>query len=144
MSLKVELKPGERFIVGDSVITNGPARTRLYVDGDAPILREKDIMTAEAADTPAKRIYLVVQLMYLARDPLRLKDEYLALMGDFLRAAPSARPHLENINNEVLTGSLYKGLKAAQSLMAYEGGLLGNAQRSTGLRPHGPGDGEPA
>jgi len=45
MSLKVELKPRERLIVGDSIITNGGQRTRILIDGDAPILREKDIMT---------------------------------------------------------------------------------------------------
>ncbi|MFZ2468782.1 MAG: flagellar biosynthesis repressor FlbT, partial [Parvibaculum sedimenti] len=37
MALKVELKPGERFILGDSVITNDDQRTRLFVEGDAPI-----------------------------------------------------------------------------------------------------------
>ena len=45
MGLKVELKPGERFIVGDCLVTNGNQRTRLLIEGDAPILREKDIMT---------------------------------------------------------------------------------------------------
>ena len=46
MSLKVELKPGERIIIGESVITNADQRTRLLIDGHAPILREKDILTA--------------------------------------------------------------------------------------------------
>ena len=40
MSLKVELKPGERLIVGNCVITNSDQRTRLFIDGKAPILRE--------------------------------------------------------------------------------------------------------
>jgi flagellar protein FlbT len=58
MGLKVELKAGERFILGDCIVTNGNQRTRLLIEGEAAILREKDIMTAEEADTPAKRIYL--------------------------------------------------------------------------------------
>ena len=37
MALKVELKPGERFILGDSVITNDDQRTRLFIEGDTPI-----------------------------------------------------------------------------------------------------------
>src|SRR5205814_1697458 len=64
MALKVELKPGERILIGDCVVTNADQRTRLLIDGSAPILREKDILTAERADSPAKRIYLAVQLMY--------------------------------------------------------------------------------
>ncbi|WP_280939274.1 flagellar biosynthesis repressor FlbT, partial [Methylobrevis pamukkalensis] len=37
MALKVELKPGERIIIGESLITNDSQRTRLYIEGDAPI-----------------------------------------------------------------------------------------------------------
>ncbi len=52
MALKVELKPKERLIVGDCVITNSDQRTRLYVSGRSPILREKDIMRMEDASSP--------------------------------------------------------------------------------------------
>jgi flagellar protein FlbT len=80
MGLKVELKPGERIIVGDSIITNDDQRTRLVIDGNAPILREKDILTPETANTPCKKIYLAVQLMYLARNPREHHDLYFNLV----------------------------------------------------------------
>ena len=64
MALKIELKPNERLILGDCVVTNSDQRTRLVIEGKVPILREKDVMTLARADTPAKRIYLLVQLMY--------------------------------------------------------------------------------
>ena len=38
MALKVELKPRERIIIGDCVVTNDDQRTRLLIDGHAPIL----------------------------------------------------------------------------------------------------------
>ena len=53
MSLKVELKPGERMIIGTVLITNADQRTRLYIDGRTPILREKDILSPATADSPA-------------------------------------------------------------------------------------------
>ena len=66
MALKVELRPHERIIVGNCVITNTDQRARLLIDGDnVPILRERDILTPETADTPAKLVYLAVQLMYI-------------------------------------------------------------------------------
>ena len=69
MALKVELKPHERIIIGSCVITNTDQRARLLIDGDnVPILREKDILTPETADTPAKLVYLAVQLMYISPD----------------------------------------------------------------------------
>ena len=79
MPLKVELKAGERIIVGGSVIRNGDSRARFFVEGDAPILREKDILTPATADTPAKKIYLAVQLMYLNGDLSTRSDAYLPL-----------------------------------------------------------------
>jgi flagellar protein FlbT len=134
MALKVELKAGERILIGESVITNGDQRTRFLVDGTAPILREKDIMTAEQADTPAKRIYLAVQLMYISRDPQRHHEVYFSLMRDIVQAAPSAWSLVAAINNQILTGELYKALKSARQLVEYEQELLANASRGASLR----------
>ncbi|MEP7030400.1 MAG: flagellar biosynthesis repressor FlbT [Pseudolabrys sp.] len=129
MALKVELKPGERIFIGESVITNHDQRTRLLIDGAAPVLREKDIMTAEAADTPAKRIYLAVQLMYTSRDPRTHHEVYFALIRDIVQAAPSTWPHVENINNHILRGELYKALKQSRKLIEYEQELFTNAKK---------------
>lgn len=143
MALKVELKPGERFILGNCVITNDKQRTRLFIEGDAPILREKDILTPESADSPAKRIYLAVQLMYLAGDSTPYHDIYFALVRDLIQAAPSTLALVDRINNKILTGSLYKALREAKGLIAYEEGLLEHAKRSgERLREDGQGDGE--
>lgn len=134
MGLKVELKPGERLILGDCLITNGEQRTRLLVEGQVPILREKDIMTTARADSPAKRIYLAVQLMYTSRDPAAHHDTYFALMRDLLQAAPSAWPHMSAISNHIMAGEMYKALKAAKALIAYEEELLEHAKRGANLR----------
>ena len=130
MALKVELKPGEKLLVGNCIITNSDQRTRLFIDGRAPILREKDILTAETANTPAKRIYLAVQLMYIEDDIAKTRDEYFNLVNEFVLAVPSAAEMLSQINNEILTGQLYKALKAAQKLIEYEQDLLSHV--STG------------
>ena len=134
MALRVELKPGERLLIGESVITNGDQRTRFLIDGNAPILREKDIMTFDRAVTPAARIYLAIQIMYTSRDPRAQHETYFSLMRDLLQAAPSAWPFIEIINNHILTGELYKALKHARKLMTYEQELLSNARSSPRLQ----------
>src|SRR3712207_6295074 len=112
MSLKVELKPGERLIIGTAVVRNGDQRARLFIEGEAPILREKDILTPASANTPAKKIYLAVQLMYLQQDLSGHNEFYFPLVQDFLSAAPSALPLIAEVNNRILSGDLYKALKA--------------------------------
>jgi flagellar protein FlbT len=134
MALKVELKPGERIIVGECTLTNCGQRTRLLVEGSTPILREKDILTSALADTPAKRIYLAVQLMYMSRDPRAHHETYFALVREIVQAAPSTWAFVEIINNQILTGDLYKALKEAQKLIAYESELLEHAKRNPNLQ----------
>jgi flagellar protein FlbT len=144
MPLKVELKPGERVIVGTAVIRNGDSRTRFFIEGEAPILREKDILTAATADTPARKVYLAVQLMYLRGGSAGPEDTYFPLIRDFLGAAPSALPIIDDINNCILSGELYKALKAAKELIAYEGALIGHAQSGERLREGRASDSFPA
>lgn len=134
MALKVELKPGERIIIGDSVITNDNQRTRLFIEGQAPILREKDILTPATADTPAKRVYLAVQLMYLSTDLEKIQESYFTLVNDIVKAAPSTIPYVTRISNSILSGSFYKALKEARKLIEYEGTLISHVQAgSSGL-----------
>ncbi len=141
MSLKVELKPNERLIVGNCVITNSDQRTRLFIDGKAPVLREKDILSPATANTPAKRIYLAVQLMYLDDSIETLRREYFALVTDLVRAAPSTTQIIDEINNEILTGQLYKALRAAKKLIQHEQDILANAAaRDAGLPDDGQAD----
>jgi flagellar protein FlbT len=67
MALTVDLKKGEKFIIGDTVIINDSHNrkfeggARLQILGDAPVLRAKDIMPEQEANSPCKHIYLMVQ-----------------------------------------------------------------------------------
>ena len=137
MALKVEHKPGERILIGEAVITNSDQRTRLLIEGAAPILREKDIMTLERADTPAKRIYLAVQLMYTSREAQPHHELYFSLVRDIVQAAPSTWALVEGINNHILTGEMYKALKDTKKLIAYEEELLAHAKRGPRIRQGG-------
>lgn len=134
MALKVELKPGERILIGECVITNSGHRTRFIIDGKMPIVREKDIMTAEQANTPAKRIYLAILLMYTSRDAREQHATYFALVRDLVQAAPSAWAQIEIINNHILTGELYKALKQAKQLITYEQELILNESSDANIR----------
>ena len=130
MSLKVELKPGERLIIGACVITNSDQRTRLTIDGKLPILREKDILKPDQADTPAKLVYLAVQLMYLEGSFQASRTEYFSLVNALALGMPESIPILDEINNEILTNNLYKALKASKKLIDLEKEQSRNAESS--------------
>lgn len=120
MALKIELKPNERVMLGDCVVTNHDQRTRLTIEGKVRILRETDIMRLSAATTPAKRLYLAIQFMYMAKQPQDNYGLYLRLAQEILKCSPKAAPFIRRINNRILTGDLYKSLKEARKLVEYE------------------------
>jgi flagellar protein FlbT len=66
--------------------------------------------------------------MYIDEDVERLRGEYFKLINDIITAAPSTTPIVDQINNEILTGELYKALKAAKKLIQYEQELLAHAK----------------
>jgi flagellar protein FlbT len=120
MPLRVELKPFERIIIGESVIINSGTRTSFLIDGEAPILRERDTVTAETATTPVKRLYFCVQMMYLKNDIPRYRTQYLGFLRDLREAVPGAREVSDAVNNHVSAGALYKALKEIRKLMKVE------------------------
>jgi flagellar protein FlbT len=61
-------------------------------------------------------------------------------MQDIVQAAPSAWKYISDINNQILTGDLYKALKSARKLIDYEQELLTHAKRDQGLRSGGTTD----
>lgn len=120
MPLRVELKPFERIVIGESVIINSGTRTCFLIDGETPVLREKDTVTADTANTPARRLYLCVQMMYLKNDVARYREAYRGFLDELRRAAPGAADLIEAADHHVAQGTLYKALREIRKLMKRE------------------------
>lgn len=128
MALIIDLKPGEKILIGTAVITNDNQRTRLHISGEAPILREKDVMQEEEADTPCKKVYFLVQCMYLARNPREYHPKYFEFLKAIQTAAPSTAVFFMKINEQIIEGHYYKALREAKDLIVHEKELLDHVQ----------------
>jgi flagellar protein FlbT len=131
MALVIDLKPNEKILIGEAVITNGTQRTRLHIAGDAPIMREKDVMQEQDADTPCKRIYFLVQCMYLANAPDQYHEKYFDAVREVQSASPSSSFFFMQINEHIISGSYYKALKLSKQLIDHERELIENALQSS-------------
>jgi flagellar biosynthesis repressor protein FlbT len=127
MALIIDLKPGEKILIGSSVMTNDNQRTRLHISGDTPILREKDIMQESEATSPCRKIYFLLQCMYLARNPRDYHAKYFSLMKMIQDAAPSTSIFCMKINAQLIQSQYYKSLREARELIAHEDELIQNA-----------------
>ncbi|MCC7305718.1 MAG: flagellar biosynthesis repressor FlbT [Alphaproteobacteria bacterium] len=127
MALVIDLKPGEKILIGDAVITNDSQRTKLHIAGDAPILREKDVMQEEEADTPCKKAYFLIQCMYLARNPKTYHEKYFDMVREIQKASPSSTFFFLQINEHIIQDHYYKAMKTAKELIQHERELMQNA-----------------
>ncbi len=131
MSLKLTLKPGERIIVAGAVLANGPTVAHLQIENRVPLLRQKDILTEKQATTPCRKIYLVVQLMYIGEGlTAELAQIYWDLVRRVLAAAPSTKNLISEMSAYIVESSYYSALKSAKRLITYEEELIHHVSKS--------------
>jgi flagellar protein FlbT len=137
MALKITLKPNEKMIVSGAVVANGNSKnTDLIIENNVPVLRQKDILSEKNATSPCRRIYFIVQLMYI--DEGNLTDHqhiYWKLVRELLDYVPGLTKHIDQINENILEGNFYRALKLAVKLIDYEQEVLKHVYASTDSIP---------
>ena len=129
MPLKLSLKPGERFVLNGAVVQNGDRRGTLVLQNKASVLREKDIMQADEADSPAKRIYFPVMMMYLEEASAdKFYDEFVRRLTEFMSVVknPDILAECVSASKHVMAREYYKALLAARKIIDYEEQRLGH------------------
>jgi len=136
--LRINLRDNERVIVNGSVLrANG--RVSLYIENESAILRDRDVMQPDEADTPAKRLYFACMLAYIY--PERAKDhlQTIAELAGELYAV-LVKPELRQNSLDMLRfasdGQFYKALMECRKIMHYEAEVLA---RTAGPEAFGPG-----
>jgi len=132
VALKISLKPYEKVIISGAVVKNGPGRSDFVIENVVPVLREKDILTPEKADSPCRKIYLAILLMYVdTRNLTQYHKTYWELVKEVMEAAPSQRELFTEMSGKILEGCYYQALKLAKKLINYEQEAM-NLVRNTG------------
>ena len=129
MPLKLTLKPNEKVLIGTAVVTNAGQKCEIIIQNTVPVLREKDIITEENADTPCKKIYHTILKMYV--DPKNEKehhDIYFKLVKELFNAAPNQviLALTMEVSQKILEGNHYQAVKTCKKLINFEAELLAN------------------
>ena len=132
MPLKLSLKPGEKFVLNGAVVQNGDRRGVLVLQNKASVLREKDIMQADEVNTPARRIYFPVMMMYLDEaGASQYYDEFVRRLSEFMGAIsnPEVLADCVTISKHCMAREYYKALMLCRKLIEYEDERLGNVPK---------------
>ena len=123
----------DSFVVNGGVLENSdkPARLRI-ADRGVRVLRFRDALKPEQADTPVKQVYYAIQLIItgdLDEETAlpALKQEMEALENAF---APLNADLVPVLRRMVERGSYYSALCHLRQLMPLEAHLLSNAPKS--------------
>ena len=128
MPLMVRLGANEKMIINGAVVSvEGGRAAKIVVHNNACVLRGKDVLTADEIDTPVKRIYFAVQMLYIDADS---KDHYFQEFTDRLNdvigitGSEEIRQILYMIQAYVEGGAYYNALAALRRVLEYETRLL--------------------
>ena len=127
MPLKLTLKPNEKVLIGTAVLTNAGSKAEIIIQNNVPVLREKDIITEENADTIGKKIYFIVLNMYVdAKNESEYHTIYFKLINELMDLAPSTEilALIMEISQKILEGEHYIALKVCKKLLNYETELM--------------------
>ena len=133
MPLKLSLKPGERFVLNGAVVQNGDRRGVLILQNKASVLREKDIMQSEDVNSPARRIYFPVMMMYLDEAGAeKYHEEFVRRLSEFMSVIrnPDVLTECVAISRHTMSREYYKALMLSRKLIEYEDERLGNGGNS--------------
>ena len=93
----------------------------LVIENKTPILRQKDILTEEKANSPCRRLYYAIQLMYIDEGNLaKYHKLYWNLVREVVQVAPSTVALIDAINEQILSRHYYQALKLTKQLIDYE------------------------
>ena len=129
MPLKLTLKPNEKVLIGTAVLTNAGPKAEVIIQNTVPVLREKDIITEEKADTLVKKIYFVILSMYVdSKNEQKFHEIYFKLVKELFNAYTDQviLALVMEVSQKILEGNHYQALKACKKLLKFEAELLAN------------------
>ena len=127
MALRISLRDGEKMIVNGAVLRS-VGRTDLSIENNAAILRGRDLMTPEEANTPARRLYFACMMAYVDQGEVAShQDDIIRLVSELIEAlqSPEAKSVCISFAQKVATGQFYKALGDCRWLINYESEALG-------------------
>ncbi|MEE4452374.1 flagellar biosynthesis repressor FlbT [Novosphingobium resinovorum] len=122
MTLRISLRNGEPVIVNGAVL-RAVGRTDLVLENDATILRGRDVMKPQDANSPARQLYFACMMAYIdPADLVRHQQVLLEKLEALLSAlqAPEAKGVCVAFAEKVAVGQFYQALAECRWLIAYE------------------------
>lgn len=128
-TFKITLKPGEKIYVNGAVIRTD-RKVSLEFLNDVQFLLENHVMQPEAATTPLRQLYFIVQIVLMS--PQEAGDARAMFRNSLPRLiasfeSDSIKADLKQIDRLVNEGQVYEAMRLLRTLFAREDAILSPA-----------------
>ena len=126
--LVLKLNPNERVLVNGAVIENGARRSRISIlTPNANILRLRDAIRPDEANTPVRRVCYIAQLV-LSGDVETVTAQKQVIDGieqlSQVFRDDDSKSHLTMATQAITMGDFYRTLKSLRALLPREDRLI--------------------
>lgn len=142
MPLKFVLRPNEKVIINGAVIGTGDRPGSFYLYNTANFLRGREVLKEEQIDCIEKKLYFVIQLIYIFPEDAMLNlQRFASILGETRAARPDSAKDLDEIEKLVEVKNFYRALKICRKM--FKGSVIQSDDATTDQSDAGASDDNP-
>lgn len=117
MPLKFVLRPNEKVIINGAVIGAGDRPGSFFLYNTANFLRGREVLKEEQVDCIEKKLYFVIQLIYIFPEEGKVNfPRFASILEETKEARPESLAEIDEINAMVMSQNYYRALKLCRKL----------------------------
>lgn len=117
MPLKFVLRPNEKVIINGAVIGAGDRPGSFFLYNTANFLRGREVLKEEQVDCIEKKLYFVIQLIYIFPEDAKANMmRFYSIHDEAVEARPDKASDLKSIKELVEAKNYYRALKTCRKL----------------------------
>ncbi|MBP2294482.1 flagellar biosynthesis repressor FlbT [Azospirillum rugosum] len=117
MPLKFVLRPNEKVIINGAVIGAGDRPGSFFLYNTANFLRGREVLKEEQIDCIEKKLYFVIQLVYIFPEDGTLNlQRFASILNETREARPDCAKDLDEIERLVESRNYYRALKLCRKM----------------------------
>lgn len=117
MPLKFVLRPNEKVIINGAVIGAGDRPGSFFLYNTANFLRGREVLKEEQVDCIEKKLYFVIQLIYIFPEDGKINmPRFAAIIDEVRECRPDKEKEISEISEMVMAQNYYRALKLCRKL----------------------------
>ncbi len=118
MSLVMTIKRNELFFLNGAIVRNGDQPATLMFENTVRFMRETDVIRESEADTPLKKLYLTLSMIYLDENRDASIELFYRQSTEIVKGDPAMAAVILDLRDLIDSQGYYRALKACRAAIS--------------------------